>query len=92
VIIRERSCTFRYRVVQVLGTSEVEWADGVTLSAFAGSGHTREFKTLKAAQTYRDQLVETQRWPVMLQVGCMQWLSDDEAMAWSEQHKGDYWE
>lgn len=92
MIIREKSCTFRYRVVQVIGTSEVEWADGVSHSAFAGSGHTREFKTLKGAQEYRDHLVKTQRWPVLLQVGCVQWLSEDQAMEWAGEHQGDHWE
>jgi len=27
-----------------------------------------------------------------LQVGCLQWLSTDDAIDWAEEHKGDFWE
>ena len=61
-------------------------------AGFAGSGRTREFKTHKAAQRYRDELAGEGRWPAMIQFGCVQWLTEEEANEWIEQHQGDYWE
>jgi hypothetical protein len=91
-LIRPHSCTFRYRVVEVIGVSETEWGDETVTTAFAGSGQTREFKTHKAAEAYRDKLASESRWPVLIQIGCMQWLSEDEANAWVEDHRGEFWE
>jgi len=79
-------------VVQVLGVTENSWGDETVTSAFSGAGVTREFKTLKAAQAYQKKLSESQRWPVLIQVGCMQWLSEEEATAWAREHRGDFWE
>jgi len=83
-MIRAGACTFRYRVSMVIGAYDE--------TVFPGAGATREFKTLKAAERYRDHLVHDTGNPVLLQVGCLQWLSTDDAIDWAEEHKGDFWE
>lgn len=91
-MIRQRACTFRYRVVEILGMTETSWGDETVTSAYNASGTTREFKTLVGAQAYQQKLAKTSRWPVLIQVGCMQWLSEDEAVAWADEHRGEFWE
>ena len=83
-MIRNGACTFRYRVASVLAADD--------RVVFHGAGATREFKTLKAAQRYAERLARDEGIPVLIQVGCLQWLSDAEAIEWAEAHKGDYWE
>lgn len=83
-IIRPRSCTLRFRVMQIIGVAES--------AGFVGSNTTREFKTHKGAVAYQNELSQRQPYPVALQVGVVQWLSEDEANEWIEAHQGEHWE
>lgn len=76
-----RDVTFRYRVGAVAGGGE-DWA----------SLHdVREFRTLRAAERYQEELTKAQPFPVLLQVGVVYWTSYEDAQARVEKAVSDGW-
>lgn len=76
-IIREGDFGLRYRVAELLWHVPAE--ESMIDREHATTSTPVEYKTLSGAEAARDRIVRETGRPALLQVGVVQWLSDEAA-------------